>query len=325
MLVYHGLRALAESRSPGIRALLDVANIGHRGLDAEDIAFRIAPLINAAGRMGSASDAVDLLLAPGYVEAQEAAKVLERHNEARRKVEKKLVADALAAAERSDDPILVLAGEGEAWHPGVLGIVASRVTESLGKPAILIAFDGERGRGSGRSGGTLDLRAALAACTDCLVAHGGHTAAVGLEIERSRLDEFRRAINAAAGNDVRDEPATAPEGHLDLAELDPKAVRKLDLLGPFGAGNRRPAFSCPGVRRVGRPHVDARGHDLRLRVAQNGTIVPARLRGGARRLDEVLGIDGPLDIVCSPRLAPWAEDGPVELVVHDLRPARSTD
>ncbi|MEQ1634322.1 MAG: DHH family phosphoesterase, partial [Planctomycetota bacterium] len=205
-LVWHGLRALAQSRSPGIRALLDSAGLSNRSPDVEDIAFRIAPLINAAGRVGHALDAAALLCAPGIIEAQAAARVLEKHNDERRKVERKLQDEVVALAARETGPAVVLAGDD--WHPGVLGIVAARVAETTGKPAILIAWKGDIGRGSGRCQSGIHLRNALAACGQYLNSHGGHAAAVGLEVQRDRFEAFREAFLEVCaknpGGDVSD-------------------------------------------------------------------------------------------------------------------------
>lgn len=318
ILVYHGLRALAQSRNAGIRALLDAANLSHRSPDARDIAFRIAPLINAAGRMGNAGDAVDLFLAPGYQEAQAAVKVLEKHNEQRRKVEKHILEEALAEARTLDDPILVLGRDN--WHHGVLGVVASRLAENLRKPTLLVAFEGDIGRGSGRSAGMLHLRDALGECSECLRSFGGHAAAVGMEIARDRFDELRRLINERAGHQAQDLPKAPPEAIAELAELEPRAIRRLDMLGPFGAGNPQPSFASRHVKIVGRPSVDARGQDLRLRVAQNGTVLSARIKHGAHRFDEMREVNTPVVVTYIPRLAQWAEQGPVELDITDLRP-----
>lgn len=318
VMVHHGLRALAASRNPGIRALLDAANLTHRCPDEEDVAFRVAPMINAAGRMGHALEAVELLRAPGYKEAQKAAKQLERHNEVRRRVERELTDRVLERAAVMDDPILVLGEEG--WHAGVLGIVASRVAETLGRPTILVAFEEERGRGSGRSAGAVDLREALASCSSLLVSHGGHRAAVGLEIERSRLEEFRRSINERHGHRVAQAPPETADGAADLGELEVRAVRKLDLLGPFGPGNPRPRLASRRVRLVGQPFVDSRDRSVRFRVSQNGTLMPARLARGAERFEEVRSLEGFFDIVYTPRVRRQAEEGPVELFVFSLEP-----
>jgi single-stranded-DNA-specific exonuclease len=318
ILVHHGLRALATSPSPGIRALLDAAGIGSETLDAEDVAFRIAPLINAAGRMGHASDAVDLLLARGYQEAQAAAKHLEVHNEKRRKVEKELLDDALQLASARPEPILVLAQPG--WHHGVLGIVAARLAETTGKPTLLLTIDGARARGSGRSAGSLDLRRALSDCSSVLHAHGGHAAAVGLELAADNVDRFRALINDRAGADVVPRAHEPPDGLADFAELDIKSMRQLDQLGPFGIGNPRPSFVTEGVRLLGRPAVDARGTDLRLRVAHSGQILPARLPHGAGRFEELRERKESFRLVYTPRASRWVDEGPVELLVTHLQP-----
>lgn len=318
VLVFHGLRSLAQSRSPGIRALLDSAGLPHRSPDVEDIAFRLAPLINAAGRMGHAMQAVELLTAPGYSEAQTAAKVLERHNEERRKVERKLQDEVMPQAHLSGEPAIVLAGDD--WHPGVLGIVAARVAEQTGKPAILISFQDDIGRGSGRCPQGLHLREALGACSDLLRSHGGHAAAAGLELHRSQLQPFRDRF-AGVCRDMAVAAAVGPiDGTAAFAELDPDAVRRLELLAPFGSGHRRARFLATHVQAVGNPMTDMRGQDLRLRLVQNGCMLPARVVRAARRFEEVRGHQGLWTLIYTPRLNPRGEEGPVFLEVHDLLP-----
>ncbi|MBM4061874.1 MAG: hypothetical protein FJ265_12375, partial [Planctomycetes bacterium] len=315
-MVFHGLRALVQSRNPGIRALLDCAGLAHRGVEVEDVGFRIAPLLNAAGRVGHALEAVQLLCAPGFAEAQAAAKVLERHNAERRRVERALQDEILALASRERGPAIVLGGEH--WHPGVLGIVAARIAETTGKPVLLVGFRGESGRGSGRCTTGLHLREALAACGDLLVSHGGHEAAAGLEVHRSRFAAFCERFQEVCRSTL---PAAGPEpvdGEASFGELDPQTVRRLDMLGPFGAGNRRPRFRSSGVRTVGNPLGDARGADLRLRLCADGQILPARLVRGGARFEELLARKGPWTSVWSPRLSRNGEEGPVVLDVFDL-------
>ncbi len=316
-LVFHGLRSLAVSKNPGIRALLDSAGLLHRGADVEDIAFRLAPLLNAAGRVGHALDAVALLCAPGYSEAQVAAKVLERHNEERRRVERHLQDEVLQLAADTTGPTVVLSGD--TWHPGVLGIVAARVAETTGKPVILVGFQGEVGRGSGRCNSGLHLRNALAACREHLVASGGHAAAAGLEVRRDRFEAFRARFAEVCTDMAPTDDPEPIDGEASFAELDPHTVRRLDLLGPFGRGHRRPRFCTRGVRTVGHPLTDVRGQDLRLRVVADGQLLPARVVRGGPRFEEVRNSTGPWTIVYSPRLGKHSEEGPVQLEVHDLR------
>ncbi len=316
ILVHHGLRALAHSPNPGLRALIETAGISGRVPTVDDVAFRIAPLINAAGRMGSAADAVALLSARGYHEAQEAAKVLEAQNERRRTVERELLEDAVAKAQARPEAILVLASEG--WHAGVLGIVAARLTDATGKPTLLLNIEDGRARGSGRSAGSLDLRQALADCTDLLTTHGGHAAAVGLELPAGQIDAFRVAINERCGAAVRPRPTPPPDGQASLAELDVRALRALEALAPFGTRNPRPSFVTERVRLVGRPCLDPRGNDLRLRVAQAGQVLPARLANGAARCEELRDRREEFRLIHTPRLSRWSDDGPIELVVTHL-------
>ncbi|MBK8097114.1 MAG: single-stranded-DNA-specific exonuclease RecJ [Planctomycetes bacterium] len=316
ILVFHGLRALAQSKSPGIRALLDSAGLLNRSPDVEDIAFRIAPLINAAGRMGQGSEAVELLCAPGYSEAQTAAKVLEKHNEERRRVERRLQETVLAQSANVQEAAIVLAGDD--WHPGVLGIVAARIAETTGKPTILVAFQGDVGRGSGRTTNGVHLCEALSACSEHLVAHGGHAAAAGLEVRRDRFDAFRTRFAEACATMLRKAPTVAIDGRARFGELDPQTIRKLDLLGPFGMGHRRPRFCTQEVTLVGQPATDTRGQDLRLRVVRDGQILPAKVLRASHRFEEVRERKGPWTLVYTPRLNPRGEEGPVWLEVHEL-------
>ena len=314
-LVFHGLRALAQSRNPGIRALLDSAGLSHRGIDVGDIAFRIAPLINAAGRMGHAIEAVDLLTAPGYAEAQVAAKVLERRNEDRRRVERAMQDHVMREARTIDAPAIVMGCDD--WHPGVLGIVAARAAETFARPVLLVAFDGEVGRGSGRCSTGLHLRDALTACREHLESHGGHAAAVGLEVKRHNFDAFCRKFEQVCGEMPSDQ-ATYYDGPARFAELDPQTVRRLDMLGPFGSGHPRPRFLTSGVQTVGNPTTDVRGQDLRIRVAADGQVMPARIVRGASRFEELRNRRGPWTLLHSPRLSSRAEEGPVVLEVHEI-------
>lgn len=317
IMTYHGLRALAASRNPGIRALLDSAGLSNRSPDAEDVAFRIAPLINAAGRMGSALEAVSLLTADGYQQAQEYASALEKHNTARRRVEKLLLEQVRAQAQTSNDRVLVLAGDD--WHAGVMGIVAARLAETLRKPTILIAFDGDRGRGSGRTPPGFHLREALHACGEHLASYGGHAGAAGLEIRRQDLDAFREKINAVAEQMLVARPPIAIDGAADLAEFDPRVLRRMDQLGPFGAGNPRPTFISRDVKLVGYPQVDSWGRDLRLRVAKAGVVMQAKLRSGADHFETLRNLDQPVEIIYSPRLSRHGEEGPMELHIWQIR------
>jgi single-stranded-DNA-specific exonuclease len=247
-LVRRGLEEVRRARRPGIRALLAAAKCEPSQLDEGDLAFRLAPRINAAGRLYRADAGVELFLTADEDRAAEIANELSRANGERRAREREVMIEAEAALRELPErlqgaPAIVVAGHG--WHPGVIGIVASRLVEKHHRPAIVISLDGEgKGRGSGRSIPGFDLLAGLGACSDHLTKFGGHRAAAGLELEEPALDAFREAFAAHAaallGPDdlVRTERIDAIVGGaslgLDLAE-------ELRQLAPFGMGN-------PGVR-----------------------------------------------------------------------------
>jgi len=246
-LVKRGLAEMRRAKRPGLRALMQVAKCEPNRLDEGDLGFRLAPRINAAGRLYRADAGVELLLTEDEARAGEIAVELSRANAERRATEREVDAAAESARrELSDElkeaPALVLAGEG--WHPGVIGIVASRLVERHHRPAVVISLNGQEGRGSGRSIPGFDLLAALEACGEHLIGFGGHRAAAGLTLRADRLDAFREAfaVHAAAvlGPEdlVRTERVDAMVGGvglgLDLAE-------ELAQLAPFGMGN-------PGVR-----------------------------------------------------------------------------
>src|SRR4051794_803830 len=194
-LVREGLRALATTSKPGLRALMRVAQVDPTKLDAGSIGFRLAPRINAAGRLDRADAGLELVLTEDAERAEAVAGELDAANAERRHVEQRILfaAEAQVSAQ-GDRAAYVLAGED--WHPGVIGIVASRIAERHHRPAVLIALGAESGTGSGRSIPAFDLLAGLDACAEHLIRHGGHRAAAGLEVRADDLDAFRAAFVA---------------------------------------------------------------------------------------------------------------------------------
>jgi single-stranded-DNA-specific exonuclease len=264
ILVRHGLRLLGESRWPGLRALVEACGLGGRELRAGHMGYILGPRLNAAGRIGDAADGLRLLLTDDAAEATALARRLEGLNVERQSLDHRILEEALAQVEQSGDPErdagFVLAGDG--WHPGVVGIVASRVVERYGRPAFLIAFDGDVGKGSGRSISRFDLHAALLACGDLLERFGGHQMAAGLTIRRSRLEEFRERFGDIARG-MLGPGDLGPEQRVDLELGLHEATRELERtcrhLEPCGAGNASPVFGVRGVRLTGRSRV-GNGH-----------------------------------------------------------------
>src|SRR5918992_3335316 len=193
ILVKHGLKVLHDSRWPGVRALLDVTGLSGKEVRSHHLGFILGPRLNAAGRVADATDGLKLLLCDDAEEAATLAQRLESMNVERQALDQRILDEALELVERTANPErdagFVLTGDG--WHPGVVGIVASRVVERYGRPTFLIAFDGDIGKGSGRSISRFDLHSALLSCGDLLERFGGHQMAAGLTIRRQNLDAFR--------------------------------------------------------------------------------------------------------------------------------------
>lgn len=242
-LLRRGLRALAGTVKPGLRALMAVAHVDPARVDERAVAFGLAPRLNAAGRLYRADAGLELILTEDRARAAQVAQELDRVNRERRATERAIQVDAetqiAGLCDAHERRALVLAGED--WHAGVIGVVASRLAERHGKPVVLIALDGERGRGSGRSGcAAYDLLAGLSACAEHLSRYGGHRAAAGVELERARVQEFAIALNEHALRtlDPADcEPLERVDAILDGAELGMELALELQGLAPFGQGN----------------------------------------------------------------------------------------
>jgi len=272
ILVRWGLEVLAASRRPGVRALKRVAGIAEgTPVSAGQVGFRLGPRINAAGRLDDAGRGVRLLLSDDPAAARALAEELDRENQARQEIERRIVDEATLDARghvEAGARGLVLAREG--WHAGVVGIVASRIVERFHRPAVLVALEGEGGKGSGRSVERFHLYDALAACSAELVRFGGHRHAAGLTVERARLARFREAFQAHAAARLAPEdlvPRTRIEGWIDEREVTERAAEDLAKLGPFGAGHPEPVFALRGT--AGRPRtVGAGGAHLKLALGR---------------------------------------------------------
>ena len=250
-IVREGLVALGRTRRPGLRALMEVGNVAPAELSEHSLGFRLGPRINAAGRMQRADAALELLLTHDDARAGEVARELDLLNRDRREAEIRILFAAEAAcAPQAHEGAIVVAGED--WHPGVVGIVASRLVERWRRPCVVIALDGQGGgRGSGRSISAYDLHAGLAACSAHLVRFGGHRMAAGVELEAAAVEPFRRALAAHAAAALSPDDlipvervdAVVPGGDLGLDLAD-----DLERLRPFGMGNPQPTLLVPAAR-----------------------------------------------------------------------------
>ena len=289
ILVRYGLRMLNETRNVGLRALIRACGCEGRQLTAGRVGFILAPRLNAVGRLGHALRGVELLLSESEADANGIARELEEINRSRQELDRATLDEArteLAAVDLDRTYGLVLAREG--WHPGVVGIVASRVVEETGRPAVLVALDAEgQGKGSGRSIPAFDLHAALGACREHLVRFGGHRAAAGVTVRREQLGEFARAFNAVALERLAPAdliPELRIDAELGLAEANAELEAMLRHFEPFGVGNASPLLVSRGVRLASRPRALGKGEGVRVRLEQDGAALEAVAWGFASRL-----------------------------------------
>jgi single-stranded-DNA-specific exonuclease len=277
ILVRHGLKMLASSHWTGLRALVEAAGLTGRPLKAGHVGFILAPRLNAAGRIGDARDGLRLLLTDNPDEAAALARELETTNARRQELDQRILDEAVELAERvlqPDDRALVLAAD--AWHPGVIGIVASRLVERYGRPTFLIGWDGESGRGSGRSIAGFDLHAALHRVGHHLEKYGGHTMAAGLTIRRERYESFRVAFLEIAGQLLGPDdlvPAQRVDLELPLGLVSDELEKLIRHLEPCGPGNPAPVFGVRHARAVGARRVGT--NHLRFTLDDESGVLPA--------------------------------------------------
>jgi single-stranded-DNA-specific exonuclease len=290
VLTYFGLRVLRQTRNPGLAALIDAAGLSGDALEAGTVGHVLAPRLNALGRLGDAARGVRLLLGEETTGLAALAAEADAENRRRQELDRATLEQALAMLEAEYRPerdyAVVLAGVG--WHPGVIGIVASRVVERLHRPAILLAIDPATGtaRGSGRSNGRFHLLEAIRACAPHLDRFGGHRQAAGLDIRADRIDAFREALNAHARAVMTADdlvPVLEYDAELELAAATPALLSVLRHLGPFGLGNPRPVFLARDVQ-AGAARIVGGSH-LRVELAAGAAVLPAIGFGLAAAVD----------------------------------------
>ncbi|MCZ6816431.1 MAG: single-stranded-DNA-specific exonuclease RecJ, partial [Planctomycetota bacterium] len=271
IIASHGLLGLPKSRLAGIQALIHTAGLAGKKLDGFDIGFKLAPRLNAIGRMGHARLAVEMLTRADADGAVKIAGNLEQQNRARQTLQRRIAAEARAMVrEQGQDSdavrAIVLASEG--WHAGVIGIVASRIMEEFGRPTVMIALENGAGQGSARSIRNFPLDQALGDCRSHLISYGGHAMAAGLRIEAEKVDSFRQAFQSRAGQllTAKDlNPGLRIDDCVSLSQLDEKLVRDLGRLEPFGSGNGPPHLATEFVNVLGEPRtVGSTGDHLQV-------------------------------------------------------------
>lgn len=279
IIAQHGLRGLARSALPGLTALIESAGLTGQSLSGYDIGFKLAPRLNAIGRMGHARLAVELLTRATGEEARMIARNLNDQNLARQKLQNRIAKEAremVIEQRQNADTVRGIVLSSASWHAGVIGIVASKVMEEFGRPTVMIALENGVGQGSGRSVRNFALHEAFASCRDHLISYGGHAMAAGLRIDSRKVDDFRTAFQNRAGQmltpvDLR--PKLSIDDMVSLADLTPQLVSDFSRLEPFGAGNPPAKLATDWLEVYGDPRT----------VGTNGSHLQVTLTDGRHR------------------------------------------
>ncbi len=332
VLVEHGLRMLKVEPLPGLVELMKITGVGEHGpITTESIGFALGPRLNAAGRLGQAQLAVELLTIGAGDRAVALAEYINQLNSSRDSLQRSVYLAAQKQAKTEFDPdgdaALVLAGVG--WHQGVIGVVAGRLAEKYAKPVIVISLDNAgktEAVGSGRVGGTdIDLHAALDECSDRLARFGGHKAAAGLTIQERDIPAFRGDFCEAVARQWTDReivPEIVIDAESALGQLSIESIRHMEMLAPFGAGNPRPVLYCRDVR-LDEPSRRMGGGDrhLTVKLRQGSTVMRGVAFGAGDWCDELNACEGPIEIAYRPVINEFRGFKKVEIQIVDWRPA----
>ncbi|MFM7412304.1 MAG: single-stranded-DNA-specific exonuclease RecJ, partial [Planctomycetota bacterium] len=330
LLVRHGLEQLRSRGGPGLARLIAVTGLDQRSrLESEDVAFKLGPRLNAAGRMATAANGIELLLTDDPVRAVALADYLHELNAQRETEERSLQLAAAKQARELFDPeadaAVVLADRG--WHKGVIGIVAGRLAERWHRPVVMIARDPLQGGpavGSVRSVPGFDVLAAVQACAGHLLGCGGHAAAAGLQVDDAKIDDFRRAfvgeVEARMPESLRRAQLTL-DGETALAALTLDTVEQLERLAPFGEGNRRPVLCASGVTLAEPARTMGQGgKHLQLRLRQHAATIRGVAFGAGEWLPHLPAPGQPFHIAFRPKINEFRGRRTAEVEVIDWRP-----
>ncbi len=322
LLTRHGLRVMGRGGNVGLQALGEVTGLGDRQPNASHVSFRIGPRLNAAGRMDSPMDALELLMTPDPARARVLAGYLEAHNRARQQEEEKIRNEATRMLEEhfspATDHVIVLGSR--SWHPGVVGIVASLLMRRYHKPTFIISLDEQGlGKGSGRSVPGVSLVQAIHHCADTLVSGGGHDMAAGLVIREENIDAFREAFDRYVRESVPEEqlkPVLHVDAEVSFRELTLELLESYELLEPFGNANPQPVFMSRGIMLTTAPR-HLQGNHLRLSLRQGDCECSAMyFNGGSVALP-----DPPWDIAFTIDRNVWKGRSLLSMSIQDIRPA----
>ncbi|MEA3305298.1 MAG: single-stranded-DNA-specific exonuclease RecJ, partial [Candidatus Omnitrophota bacterium] len=322
ILTRYGLIELNDSKKKGIKALIGACGLKNRTISTKQIGYMLGPRINAAGRINSAKPALRLLMTDDEKEAVELADILNKDNRNRQKIGSSIFSEAVDRVENEvnfkDDRVIVL--EGSSWHPGVIGIVASKIAERFHRPTVMISFDSNKGKGSARSIENFHLFDALSECRDFLADFGGHAAACGLEIMRENLDKFRARLNMIASKILTVDklvPNLTIDAEIPLCSLKQELISELDALSPFGPHNPAPVLSSKALRLKGGPR-RIRREGIKMLLTDNNITCEAIGFGINDMFDDILE-SATVDIAYTPSINRWRGVDTLQLELMDVK------
>lgn len=323
ILTKFGMAQIARTNKPGLKSLIFVSGLLGQRIGTGQVVFILAPRINAVGRLGDADLAIKLLTTRDESKSAEMARLLDEENQRRKSIDETTLREALEMIETdvnlAADKAIVLASSG--WHQGVIGIVASRLVERYHRPTVMIAIDGEEGKGSARSIPGFDLYEAVSGCEEHLIRYGGHKYAAGLSISPENIESFRKKFKQVSDQSLTADdliPRLMIDSEMELEQINSELLRVLDRFAPFGPQNMRPVFFSRNLRVWGEPYVVGNNH-LRMRVKKHGPVFDC-IGFGMGDLAKMLCMKGiRIDLAYVAETNVWNDTYKIQLRVKDLK------
>jgi single-stranded-DNA-specific exonuclease len=312
-----GLKLVEQTKNVGLRALIN--ETGFKKIDSGVVAFGISPRINACGRMGHQEIALKLFLTDDPIEARKLASELEKYNKQRQNIEKRIFQEADQMAEKEKDRVSLILGH-EDWHKGVIGIVSSKITDKYFKPSILIDFEGEDAKGSGRSVPGFDIHEALGKCNTYLKTYGGHSMAIGLSLKKSDFEKFKNEFEEYAKEkvDTTQVPEIYIDSELNNKELTKEEIRALELLEPYGEANEEPVFIIKNMK-IDSIRTLSEGKHLKLTLKDENNISLEAIGFNLGEEGNKYRIGDKIDIVGNLKINEFNGFENIQLTLRDLR------
>ena len=318
VIVKLGLKLVEQTRNIGLKTILAVS--GYQKVDSSTISFGIAPRINACGRMGYQEEALKLFLSKDSNEVNELAQKLNQYNIQRQEKERQIFSEAIEKIEKEEiDKKSIMVIDGENWHHGVIGIVASKITEMYFKPSILLCYEGEEGKGSGRSIPGFDLHEALTKCSNNLEKFGGHSMAIGLTVNKSSLEDLRQQLDTIAKEKQIDKivPILKIDAQVNLEEINKEIVESLKELEPFGEENKTPLFVFKNLK-IDSIRALSEGKHIKLTLRQDNRNIVNAMGFNLGHLTEEYRIGDKVDVVGTLEINKFNGEENIQILLKDM-------